>query len=140
MGKREGEQEDLFVMHQQLRSESHPFYRAVNRVLEEKGFDRYVERLYSKFYAKKTGRPGLAPGIYFRSLLLGFFEGIDSERGIAWRAADSLSLRDFLGVPTSKLTPDHSTISRTRRLVDRSGDASGGVHVGAGRARRGGAH
>jgi transposase len=118
MGKREGEQEDLFVTHQQLRSQSHPFYRAVNRVLGEEGFDRYVERLCAKFYAKKMGRPGLAPGIYFRSLLLGFFEGIDSERGIAWRAADSLSLRDFLGIPASKLTPDHSTISRTRRLID----------------------
>jgi transposase len=118
MGKREGEQEDLFVTHQQLRSQSHPFYRAVNRVLADQGFDRYVERLCSRFYAKKMGRPGLAPGIYFRSLLLGFFEGIDSERGIAWRAADSLSLRDFLGVPASKLTPDHSTISRTRRLID----------------------
>jgi transposase len=118
MGKREGEQEDLFVTHQQLRSQSHPFYRAVNRVLADQGFDRYVERLCAKFYAKKMGRPGLAPGVYFRSLLLGFFEGIDSERGIAWRAADSLSLRDFLGVPASKLTPDHSTISRTRRLID----------------------
>lgn len=118
MGKREGEQESLFVTHQQLRSQSHPFYRAVNRVLGEHGFDRYVEKLCAKFYAKKMGRPGLAPGVYFRSLLLGFFEGIDSERGIAWRAADSLSLRDFLGVPTTKLTPDHSTISRTRRLID----------------------
>ena len=118
MGKREGEQEDLFVTHQQLRSQSHPFYRAVNRILADEGFDRYVERLCSKFYAKKMGRPGIAPGIYFRTLLLGFFEGIDSERGIAWRAADSLSLRDFLGVPASKLTPDHSTISRTRRLID----------------------
>jgi transposase len=118
MGKREGEQEDLFVTHKQLRSQSHPFYMAVNRVLREQRFDRYVEQLCSKFYAKKMGRPGLAPGIYFRSLLLGFFEGIDSERGIAWRAADSLSLRDFLGVPASKLTPDHSTISRTRRLID----------------------
>jgi transposase len=104
MGKREGEQEDLFVTHQQLRAQSHPFYRAVNRILSAEGFDRYVERLCSKFYAKKMGRPGLAPGIYFRSLLLGFF--------------DSLSLRDFLGVPASKLTPDHSTISRTRRLID----------------------
>ena len=118
MGKREGEQEDLFVTHQQLRSQSHPFYRAVNRILADQGFDRHVQRLCSKFYARKMGRPGLAPGIYFRSLLLGFFEGIDSERGIAWRAADSLSLRDFLGVPASKLTPDHSTISRTRRLID----------------------
>lgn len=118
MGKHEGEQESLFVTHQQLRSQSHPFYRAVNRVLGEHGFDRYVEKLCAKFYAKKMGRPGLAPGVYFRSLLLGFFEGIDSERGIAWRAADSLSLRDFLGIPTTKLTPDHSTISRTRRLID----------------------
>jgi transposase len=118
MGKREGEQEDLFVTHQQLRSQSHPFYRTVNRILRDQGFDRYVEGLCAKFYAKKMGRPGLAPGVYFRSLLLGFFEGIDSERGIAWRAADSLSLRDFLGVPASKLTPDHSTISRTRRLID----------------------
>lgn len=116
--EREGEQEDLFVTHQQLRSQSHPFYRAVNRVLADQGFDRYVQGLCSKFYAEKIGRPGLVPGIYFRSLLLGFFEGIDSERGIAWRSADSLSLRDFLGVPASKLTPDHSTISRTRRLID----------------------
>src|SRR5258708_37620440 len=64
------------------------------------------------------GRPGLAPGNYFRSLLVGYFEGIDSERGIAWRLADSLSLRDFLGLPTDKAPPDHSTISRTRRLID----------------------
>jgi transposase len=118
MGKRGGEQEDLFVTHRQLRSQSHPFYRTVNRILADQGFDRHVEGLCGKFYAKKMGRPGLAPGIYFRCLLLGFFEGIDSERGIAWRAADSLSLRDFLGIPASKLTPDHSTISRTRRLID----------------------
>jgi transposase len=118
MGKRGSEQEDLFVTHQQLRSQSHPFYRAVNKVLGEKGFDRHVEGLCARFYARRMGRPGLAPGVYFRCLLLGFFEGIDSERGIAWRAADSLSLRDFLGIPASKLTPDHSTISRTRRLID----------------------
>jgi transposase len=118
MGKRGGEQEDLFVTHQQLRSQSHPYYRAVNHVLADKGFDKYAEGLCEKFYARKIGRPGMAPGIYFRCLLLGYFEGIDSERGIAWRAADSLSLRDFLGIPASKLTPDHSTISRTRRLID----------------------
>jgi Transposase and inactivated derivatives len=118
MGKRGDEQEDLFVTHQQLRAASHPYYRAVNKVLGDKGFDRYAEGLCAKFYARKVGRPGLAPGVYFRCLLLGYFEGIDSERGIAWRAADSLSLRDFLGVPASKLTPDHSTISRTRRLID----------------------
>ena len=117
MGKREGEQEDLFVTHQQLRSQSHPYYQAINKILAEKGFDKYAESICAKFYAKKMGRPSLPPGVYFRSLLLGFFEGIDSERGIAWRAADSLSLRDFLGVPASKLTPDHSTMSKTRKRI-----------------------
>jgi transposase len=118
MGKRRDEQETLFITHQQLRSQSHPYYRAVNRILAEKGFDRYAEAACARFYAKKMGRPGMAPGVYFRCLLLGYFEGIDSERGIAWRASDSLSLRDFLGIPASKQTPDHSTISRTRRLID----------------------
>lgn len=118
MGNRGGEQEDLFVTHHQLRSASHPYYQAVNKILADKGFDRHVEALCAKFYAKKMGRPGVAPGVYFRCLLLGYFEGLDSERGIAWRAADSLSIRDFLGVPASKSTPDHSTISRTRRLID----------------------
>ena len=64
------------------------------------------------------GRPGLPPDIYFRLLLIGYFEGIDSERGIAWRAADSLALRDFIGVSLEDTPPDHSTISRTRRLID----------------------
>jgi transposase len=118
MGTRDGEQEELFITHQQLRSQSHPYYQAVNKVLVEKGFDRFAEKTCAKFYAKKMGRPSMAPGVYFRCLLLGYFEGIDSERGIAWRAADSLSLRDFLGIPASKVTPDHSTISRTRRLLD----------------------
>src|SRR2546428_8320519 len=64
------------------------------------------------------GRPSLVPGRYFRLLLIGYFEGIDSERGIAWRAADSLGLRNFLGVGLNEMPPDHSTISRTRRLID----------------------
>jgi transposase len=64
------------------------------------------------------GRPGLAPGLYFRLLLIGYFEGLDSERGIAWRTADSLALRDFLGLTLSEVPPDHSTLSRTRRLID----------------------
>jgi transposase len=118
MGKRDGEQEELFVTHQQLRTEGHPYYQAVNKVLGEHGFDRFAEGNCRKFYAKKMGRPSLAPGVYFRCLLLGYFEGIDSERGIAWRADDSLSLRAFLGIPASKHAPDHSTISRTRRLID----------------------
>lgn len=118
MGTRDGEQEDLFITHQQLRSQSHPYYQAVNNVLADKDFDRFAEKTCAKFYAKKMGRPGMPPGVYFRCLLLGYFEGIDSERGIAWRVADSLSLREFLGIPASKQTPDHSTISRTRRLLD----------------------
>ena len=118
MGKRGGEQEDLFVTHEQLRAASHPYYKAVNRIFAEKGFDKHAETVCAKFYADHVGRPGLAPGIYFRLLLLGYFEGIDSERGIAWRAADSLSLRDFLGIPASKPTPDHSTISKTRKRID----------------------
>ena len=114
MGKRGGEQEDLFVPYQQMRAQSHPYYEAVNRVLAAKGFDKHAQEICAKFYADKMGRPSLPPGVYFRCLLLGYFEGIDSERGIAWRAADSLSMRDFLGIPAGKATPDHSTLSKTR--------------------------
>ena len=77
-----------------------------------------MEGLCAKFYADKMGRPSLAPGVYFRLLLVGYFEGIGSERGIAWRAADSLALREFLGLKLSESPSDHSTISRTRRLID----------------------
>ena len=97
---------------------SHPFYRRLNQLLREHGFDDFVEDQCAGFYAETTGRPSLPPGIYFRLLLIGYFEGIDSERGIAWRAADSLALRDFLGVGLDSGSPDHSTISRTRRLID----------------------
>jgi|ERR1700722_16126989 transposase len=72
----------------------------------------------ARFYAENNGRPSLTPGIYFRLLLVGYFEGNDSERGIAWRAADSFGLRHFLGIAIDEPTPDHSTISRTRRLID----------------------
>jgi transposase len=77
-----------------------------------------VEGKCQRFYAATMGRPGLAPGIYFRLLLVGYFEGIDSERGIAWRAGDSLSIREFVGIPLKEGAPDHTTISRTRRLID----------------------
>jgi transposase len=97
---------------------SHPFYRRLNEILRAGDFDGFVERSCQPFYAARMGRPGLAPGVYFRLLLLGYFEGIDSERGIAWRAADSLALRDFLGLALHDAPPDHSTISRTRRLID----------------------
>jgi transposase len=97
---------------------SHPFYRRLNQFLREHGFDDFTEAQCASFYAETMGRPGLPPGIYFRLLLIGYFEGIDSERGIAWRAADSLALRDFIGVSLEDTPPDHSTISRTRRLID----------------------
>jgi transposase len=99
-------------------SASHPFYARLNQVLAEHQFDDFVEGLCAPFYATTMGRPGLPPGIYFRMLLVGYFEGLDSERGIAWRVADSFTLRDFLGVGVEDAPPDHSTISRTRRLID----------------------
>ncbi len=93
------------------------FYDRLNQILDEHKFAAKVERLCGKFYKQSLyGRPSMAPGIYFRSLLIGYFEGLDSERGIAWRTADSLSLRKFLGYALDEATPDHSTISRTRRL------------------------
>ncbi|MEX1362803.1 MAG: transposase [Nannocystaceae bacterium] len=118
MGSKDDEQEDLFVTHAGLRKGGgHPFYEALEKVLKAEKFDTFVEDLCRPFYAKK-GRPSIPPGVYFRCLLIGFFEGIDSERGIAWRTADSVSLRLFLGLPLSKNPPDHSTLSRTRRLLD----------------------
>jgi transposase len=118
MGKKEDKQSELFVLHSALKtSEGHPFYRALEALLVQHGFDAFVEGLCEAYYAPKQGRPSMAPGVYFRCLLIGFFEGIDSERGIAWRVADSMSLRDFLGLALSERTPDHSTLSRTRRLL-----------------------
>jgi transposase len=112
-------QEDLWVAHTKLATApGHPFYERLNAVLDAEGFDRFVEALCAKFYAPRFGRPSLPPGIYFRSLLIGYFEGIGAESGIAWRMADSLALRRFVGIALDEVTPDHSTISRTRRLID----------------------
>src|SRR6202035_4805488 len=97
---------------------AHPFYQRVNALLDEHYFDAFVEGLCQPFYDRTMGRPGLAPGIYFRLLLVGYFEGIDAERGIAWRAGDSLTIRRFLRIALDEAVPDHSTISRTRRLID----------------------
>ena len=94
------------------------FYERLNRILARYGFDAYVEEQCRPFYAQKQGRPGLAPGVYFRTLFIGYFEGIDSERGMAWRIEDSLSLRAFLGFTLADSPPDHSTLSRTRHLID----------------------
>jgi transposase len=97
----------------------HVYYERLNTVLNAEKFDRRVEAMCRKYYKSSSGRPSLTPGTYFRMLLLGYFEGIDSERGIAWRAADSLSCRKFLGYDLSEQTPDHSTVSRTRRLYSK---------------------
>lgn len=120
MGKhKKPRQEDLWVATADIqKSPGHPFYERLNKILEDVGFDEFVEGRCKKFYAKTMGRPSLAPAVYFRTLLIGYFEGIDSERGIAWRLADSLSLRAFCGYKVSDPTADHSTISRTRRLID----------------------
>src|ERR1700687_756216 len=96
----------------------HPFYKKLDEVLEKAGFDEFCEAHCRQFYHEKLGRPSLAPGMYFRVMLIGFFEGIESERGIAWRVADSLCLRQFLQIGLDERTPDHVTISRTRRLMD----------------------
>ena len=96
----------------------HPFYDKLNAVLAARGFDDFVEEKCARFYAPRMGRPSIPPGVYFRTLIIGYFERIDSERGIAWRCADSLALRGFLGYPLDRTPPDHSSISRTRRKLD----------------------
>ena len=119
MGTRREHQEELWIPSCTLaRQASHPFYERLNRLLSQHDFDRFVESKCQRFYASTMGRPGLAPGVYFRLLLIGYFEGIDSERGISWRAGDSLSIREFVGIPIDEGAPDHTTISRTRRLID----------------------
>src|SRR6202163_2852457 len=117
--RRRQRQERLWISHQELaKGPANPFYKRVNELLETERFDEFAEKECAKFYAANNGRPSLVPGIYFRLLLVGYFEGIDSERGIAWRAADSFGLRQFLAIGLDEPTPDHSTISRTRRLID----------------------
>jgi transposase len=119
MGTRETEQALLWVATSDLpTSPGHPFYTRLNALLDAHDFDRFAEGQCARFYAPVMGRPGLEPGRYFRLLLLGYFEGIDSERGIAWRAADSLGVRRFLGLAVEDAAPDHTTLSRTRRLID----------------------
>ena len=121
MGTRQARcrQKDLWIPASELpRSAAHPFYLALNQLLDDNGFDSFVEQRCQKFYAPQMGRPSLPPGVYFRCLLIGYFEGLDAERAIAWRIADSISLRRFLAIELDETTPDHSTLSRTRRLID----------------------
>src|SRR6201998_2774853 len=116
--KQRERQQDLWIATSDVvQTPGNAFYDRLNQILNEHQFDQKVEAVCRKFYKKSPyGRPSITPGVYFRSLLIGYFEGLDSERGIAWRTADSLSLRKFLGYALDEVTPDHSTISRTRRL------------------------
>ena len=117
MGRRKLKQQEFWVSVEDMpRTAAHPYYGKVNEVLKEAGFDRKVEHLCRRYYKPTMGRPSQAPGVYFRMLLVGYMEGMGSERGIAWRVADSFSLREFLGFGMTEQTPDHSTVSRTRRL------------------------
>ena len=120
MGKRNvGQQGTFWIPTAELpRTPGHPFYERLNQIFDTHGFDRFVEKRCRRFYANTMGRPSLAPAVYFRLLLIGYFEGIDSERGIAWRVADSMALRRFLGYELTDQTTDHSTLSRNRRLID----------------------
>lgn len=119
MGKRrKRKQKQLWVEADSIaRSPGHPFYDRLSEILEESGFDDFVEELCAPLYTERVGRPSWPPGVYFRILLIGYFEGISSERGIAWRVADSVTLREFLGLSLTEATPNHSTISRTRRIT-----------------------
>src|SRR3990172_2500618 len=117
LGRRGKEQQPSFwiAVDELPRSEGHVFYRKLNQLLREAGFDEFVERLCEPYYHDTLGRPGIPPGVYFRMLLVGYFEGLGSQRGIAWRCADSLSLREFLGIPLGEETPDHSSLTRSPR-------------------------
>src|SRR4051812_32230922 len=121
MGKRRREaQESLFIAAAPLpKSAGHPFYERLNQLLAEAGLDPWIEIRCREYDAAdgSAGRPSIPPGLYFRMLLVGYFEGIDSQRGIAWRCADSLGLRRFLGLSLEEASPDHSTLTNTRKRL-----------------------
>jgi len=118
LGKRQRHQQEMWVATTDLpKSPGHPFYQRLNELLAEAGFDDWAEKLCAPYYAEVMGRPSIPPGVYFRMLLMGYFEGIGSQRGIAWRCGDSRSLAEFLGVPTDKPTPDHSSLTRTHQRL-----------------------
>jgi len=116
--RRSSHQGELFVTSADLpQSPGHAFYDRLNELLAEADFDRFVEDLCRPYYADEVGRPSLPPGTYFRMLFVGYFEGIDSQRGIAWRCADSLSLRAFLAIPPTDASPDHSSLTKIRKRL-----------------------
>src|SRR5919109_1044199 len=118
LGKRQPKQQDLWIAAPELpTAPGHPFYQKLNALLDEAGFDPFVEDLCRPYYADGVGRPGIPPGVYFRMLFIGYFEGLDSQRGIAWRCADSRSLQAFLGYLPSEATPDHSSLTKVRQRL-----------------------
>ena len=120
LGKRKPQQEELFIPTAKIASgPGHPFYAKLNAVLTDAGFDEFVEKLCAPYY-KEGGRPGIPPGVYFRMLLIGYFEGLDSQRGIAWRCADSLALRTFLGIAITEETPVHVSMTMIRKRLPES--------------------
>lgn len=120
LGKHKPKQDELFVPTAKLATgPGHPFYTKLNEVLAEAGFDDFAERLCAKYY-KEGGRPGIPPGVYFRMLFIGYFEGLDSQRGIAWRCADSLALRTFLGIAITEDTPVHASMTIIRQRLPES--------------------
>lgn len=117
LGKRTAKQDELFIPTARMATgPGHPFYTKLNEVLAEAGFDEFVEKLCAPYY-KDGGRPGIPPGVYFRMLFIGYFEGLDSQRGIAWRCADSLGLRAFLGIALSQATPVHASMTIIRQRL-----------------------
>jgi transposase len=118
LGKRKRHRQEMWVATTDLpKSPGHPFYQKLNALLAEAGFDDWLEKLCAPYYAEVKGRPSIPPGVYFRMLLMGYFEGIGSQRGIAWRCSDSRSLAEFLGVPVDQATPDHSSLTRTHQRL-----------------------
>ena len=123
LGKRKTEQQGLWIATTDLpKSPGHPFYRKLNQLLADADFDRWIENLCQPHYAAIMGRPSIPPGVYFRMILVGYFEGLSSQRGIAWRCGawrcgDSRSLAEFLGVAPDRTTPDHSSMTRTHQRL-----------------------
>jgi transposase len=118
LGRRQGKQGGMWVATTELpRSPGHVFYEKLNRLLAEADFDRRCEELCAPYYADELGRPSIPPGVYFRMLMVGYFEGLDSQRGIAWKCADSLSVRNFLGLEVGESAPDHSSLTRIRQRL-----------------------
>ncbi|MGI6656553.1 MAG: transposase [Desulfobulbus sp.] len=118
LGRSKEQQRSMWLSYDQLpQSKGHVFYERLQKLLRQEGFDAFLENLCAPFYAERLGRRSIPPGRYFRMLLIGYFEGIDSERGICWRCSDSLSLREFLGLAPSETVPDHSSLCRIRQRL-----------------------